>query len=401
MKHGWKQYTLSEVCSRIYSGGTPSTRHPEYWNGNIKWLSSGETSQRFIYDTERTITQEGVDNSSTKLAKKGCTVVATAGQGHTRGQASYLMTDTFINQSVIACEANQNYISPLYLYYNLDSRYEEFRLLSDGTSTRGGLSGWILKRMNIELPPLDVQQKIVNVLKLIDDKIELNTAINGNLEEQARALFKSWFIDFEPFGGIMPDDWQMGTLDQIAVIKTDSWAPKKNANMVVEHYSIPAFDAQHYPVFDSASVIKSNKYLLTKSSVMISKLNPSIKRIWRPLCLSECSVCSTEFIIYEAKNSEHKDFIYSILDSEPFFDYLCSHTTGSTNSRQRATPKNTLDYILSLPPDDIIKSFCKVLTPIYDRISMNIIESQMLSHIRDTLLPRLMSGELDVSELDI
>ncbi len=181
MKSEWKKYTLDEVCLRIYSGGTPSTRHQEYWNGNLKWLSSGETSQRFIYDTERTITQEGVNNSSTKLAKKGCTVVATAGQGYTRGQASFLMIDTYMNQSVIACEPDTSLILPLYLYYNLGNRYEEFRLLSDGTSTRGGLSGWILKRMDIKIPSLEEQQKIVGILEGIDRKIEINSKINENL----------------------------------------------------------------------------------------------------------------------------------------------------------------------------------------------------------------------------
>ena len=181
MKCNWKKYTLNDICSRIYSGGTPSTRHPEYWNGGLNWLSSGETSQRFIYDTERTISKEGVDNSSTKLAKKGCTVVATAGQGYTRGQASFLMIDTYMNQSVIACEGNTEIILPLYLYYNLDNRYDEFRLLSDGTSTRGGLSGWILKRMEIELPPLEEQKKVVNILECIDRKIEINNKINENL----------------------------------------------------------------------------------------------------------------------------------------------------------------------------------------------------------------------------
>lgn len=186
MRSNWKKYVLDEVCSRIYSGGTPSTRHPEYWNGDLKWLSSGETSQRFIYDTERTITQEGVNNSSTKLAKKGCTVVATAGQGYTRGQTSFLMTDTYMNQSVIVCEANQDYVLPLYLYYNLDSRYEEFRLLSDGTSTRGSLSGWILKKMDIELPPLNEQQKIISILKGLDRKIEINNKINANLAAKHR-----------------------------------------------------------------------------------------------------------------------------------------------------------------------------------------------------------------------
>ena len=178
---GWKTYTLEQACERIYSGGTPSTKHSEYWNGDLKWLSSGETSQRFIYDTERKITQEGVENSSTKCAYEGSTVIATAGQGYTRGQASFLMTDTYMNQSVIACKANEQVVLPLYLYYNLDNRYEEFRLLSDGTSTRGGLSGWILKRMNINLPPLDVQEEIVSILYSIDQKIEENERINKNL----------------------------------------------------------------------------------------------------------------------------------------------------------------------------------------------------------------------------
>ncbi len=181
MKSDWGKYTLEDVCLSIYSGGTPSTKHPEYWNGDIRWLSSGETSQRFIYDTERKITNEGIKNSTTKLAKKGCTVIATAGQGYTRGQASFLMVDTYMNQSIIACEADTKYVLPMYLYYNLDSRYEEFRLLSDGTSTRGGLSGWILKRMEINLPPINIQEKIVEILEGIDRKIETNTRVNDNL----------------------------------------------------------------------------------------------------------------------------------------------------------------------------------------------------------------------------
>ena len=177
----WKTYTLEQVCEKIYSGGTPSTKHNEYWDGDLKWLSSGETSQRFIYDTKRKITQEGVNNSSTKLALKGSTVIATAGQGYTRGQASFLMTDTYMNQSIMACKANEQIILPLYLYYNLDNRYNEFRLLSDGTSTRGGLSGRIIKMMHIDLPPLSVQTRIIDLLYPIDKKIEENERINKNL----------------------------------------------------------------------------------------------------------------------------------------------------------------------------------------------------------------------------
>lgn len=397
----WRTLTLDEVCKRIFSGGTPSTKHPEYWDGDICWLSSGETSQRFIYDTERKITQVGVAHSSTKKAQKGSVVIATAGQGYTRGQVSFLMTDTYMNQSVIACQANVDCVLPLYLYYNLDNRYEELRQLSDGTSTRGGLSGWILKRMNIDLPPLGVQAKIVSVLEVLDRRIEENDRINNNLEQQARSIFQSWFIDYEPFGCSAPQEWKQSTLGQIATMKTDSWSPVKNLDMEVEHYSIPAFDEQHYPSFEIASGIKSNKYILSPDSVMISKLNPDTKRIWRPMCLSSHPVCSTEFIVYEAKKKIQRDYIYSIIDSVPFLHHLCSHTTGSTNSRQRATPKATLEFPILLPPDSVIEAFCGIVTPMYDMIASNIIENQSLAKTRDSLLPKLMSGEIDVSNLDI
>lgn len=184
-------------------------------------------------------------------------------------------------------------------------------------------------------------------------------------------------------------------------MKTDSWSPAKNPDVVVEHYSIPAYDEQHYPVFEIASDIKSNKYLLTSDSVMISKLNPDIKRIWRPMCLSGHPVCSTEFIVYEAKKKGQRDYIYSLIDSIPFFNHLCSHTTGSTNSRQRATPKSTLDFALCLPPDSVIENFCQIVTPMYDLIASNVVENQSLTKARNNLLPRLMSGELDVSDLDL
>lgn len=199
----------------------------------------------------------------------------------------------------------------------------------------------------------------------------------------------------------MPSDWQTSTLGQIAIMRTESWSPAKNPDVVVEHYSIPAYDEQQYPVFEIASSIKSNKYLLTSDSVMISKLNPDTKRIWRPMCLSGHPVCSTEFIVYEAKKKGLRDYIYSLIDSVPFFNHLCSHTTGSTNSRQRATPKSTLDFALCLPSDSVIEDFCRIVTPMYDLIASNIVENQSLAKTRDSLLPRLMSGELDVSDIDL
>lgn len=270
-----------------------------------------------------------------------------------------------------------------------------------GSSGRQRVQTDVVQGLKVRVPDLEGQRAIAGILKTLDDKIAANRRVNDNLTEQARAVFQAWFIDYEPFGGAAPSDWYPSTLGQIAEMKTDSWSPAKNPNVVVEHYSIPAFDEQHYPVFEISSGIKSNKYILNSNSVMISKLNPDTKRIWRPMCLSAYPVCSTEFIVYEAKKQEQRDYIYSILDSVPFLNHLCSHTTGSTNSRQRATPKSTLDFTLCLPPDSVIEDFCQIVTPMYDLIASNIVENQSLAKARDSLLPRLMSGELDVSGLDL
>ena len=293
-------------------------------------------------------------------------------------------------------------VSKRFLYYVLsdDTFFDYSMATSKGTKMPRGDKAAIMK---YEVPDFtyEEQEKIAGVLEALDRKIQLNTEINENLTEQARAIFQAWFIDYEPFGGAAPLDWHPSTLGQIAEIKTDSWSPTKNPDVVVEHYSIPAFDEQHYPVFEIASGIKSNKYILSSNSVMISKLNPDTKRIWRPMCLSEHPICSTEFIVYEAKKQEQKDYIYSILDSVPFLNHLCSHTTGSTNSRQRATPKSTLDFTLCLPPDSVIEDFCHIVTPMYDLIASNIVENQSLAKARDSLLPRLMSGEIDVSAVQL
>ena len=270
-----------------------------------------------------------------------------------------------------------------------------------GSSGRQRVQTDVLANLEIKLPTYEIQRRIGSILRDYDDKIAMNNAINRNLSEQAQAIYESWFISFEKFGGVAPIDWREGVLGDIAEIKTTTFKPDKEPDVIVEHYSIPALDEKHFPVFELAEGIKSNKYLLNKNSVMISKLNPDTKRIWRPLCLSNKPVCSTEFIVFEAKNKKNKDFIFSILDSDKFSNHLCSHVTGSTGSRQRAVPKATLDFKVLIPPLEVIEQFCSMVTPIYDLIGVNEIENQRLSVLRDSLLPKLMSGELDISDFDI
>ena len=289
-----------------------------------------------------------------------------------------------------------------FLYYVLadDAFFDYSTATSKGTKMPRGDKTAI---MQYEVPHFDlpIQKKIAGILADIDNKISLNNNINKNLEQQAQAIFKSWFVDFEPFNGEMPHNWIVSRLGDIASIKTNSFSPVKNPDAQLEHYSIPAYDEQNYPVFESAAGVKSNKYILSKNSVMISKLNPDTKRVWRPMCLSELAVSSTEFIIFEAFNPAYRDFVFSIIDSAAFSDWMCAHTTGSTNSRQRTAPSATLEFQVALPDEKAIIDFCAIVTPMYNTIASNICENQKLAQLRDSILPKLMFGELDVSDIDL
>ena len=293
-------------------------------------------------------------------------------------------------------------VNKRFLYYVLadDAFFDYAMVTSKGTKMPRGDKVAI---MQYEVPifSYEEQKKIAGILEVIDRKIKLNMEINKNLEQQAQAIFKSWFVDFEPFNGKMPHDWIVSRLGDIASIKTNSFSPAKNPDAQLEHYSIPAYDEQKYPVFESAAGVKSNKYILSKNSVMISKLNPDTKRVWRPMCLSELAVSSTEFIIFEAFNPAYRDFVFSIIDSADFSDWMCTHTTGSTNSRQRTAPSATLEFQVALPDEKAITDFCAIVTPMYDTIASNICENQKLAQLRDSILPKLMSGELDVSNIDL
>ena len=151
---GWVETTLGEVVDRIFSGGTPNTRKSEYWGGEYNWLSSGETGSNYIRKTVKTITKIGAKNSSTRLSLKGDIVIATAGQGNTRGQVSYMCIDSYINQSIIAVRGNKNLLHNKWLYFNLSNRYKELRFISESNSIRGSLTTKMLNSLiKLILPP--------------------------------------------------------------------------------------------------------------------------------------------------------------------------------------------------------------------------------------------------------
>ncbi len=170
---------------------------------------------------------------------------------------------------------------------------------------------------------------------------------------QTQALYKAWFVDFEPFGGVMPSVLETFQIWGYYFNQNKQLFRWRKSGCNVRAYSIPAYDEQKYPVFESAADVKSNKYILTSNSVMISKLNPDTKRVWRPMCVTDFAVSSTEFIIFEANIPAFKDFVFSIIDSAAFSDWMCSHPRlimrqrhpNTLNSSDASSNRTTLIFV--------------------------------------------------------
>jgi len=310
--------------------------------------------------------------------------------------------DYIASTKLMVIRAKKDVVSPKYLYYFLknSSTVAELQLLAE---TRSGTFPQItfseVANLTIPVPSLAVQEVIVQTMQCLEDKITCNEQINDNLEQQAQAIYHERFETVSP--NDLPSEWRIVTLGEVATISNKSFNPLKEPEILLEHYSIPAFDEARFPVFELSTSIKSNKFIIDASCFMISKLNPTTKRVWKPYCLTGNAVCSTEFIVYKAKDKTITDFLYSVIDSNSFSDFMCSHVTGSTGSRQRTTPSDTLSYELILPSEDELAEFQSLVSPMYAQMRINAIENDKLKRLRDSLLPKLMSGEIDVSSVHL
>lgn len=311
---------------------------------------------------------------------------------------------------------NHDALDLRYLFYYLQLSLNLMQNYSQGTATKF-LTMKILCDLDVALPPVGIQKKISKALSDIDNKIKNNQRMNEILEAVGGAVFKHWFVDFDfpnqegkPYkssGGKMvesdlgpiPIDWEAIELKEIADIANKAINPQEFSSRLFYHYSIPAYDEKESPVLNKGAEIKSIKYLIDNESVLLSKLNPEIPRIWLPFMkmTDGKAICSTEFIVYKPKKDIDRVFIHCLIKTERFSDFFLSLVTGSTGSRQRVPPKDTLIYKLALPKDRrIINHLCDIIGPLYKKRGLNITQQGTLSETRDSLLPKLMSGKIRV-----
>ena len=402
MTSEWNHSTINDVCVLVTDGSHSS---PKSVNDGKYMVSVKDfTDYGFDFASCRMISNDDYET----LKRNGCVpqiddiLIGKDGARFFEDIIIYRQREKpALLSSIAILRCDKSKILPDFLYYVL--RTPSFRQdVKDNYGSGSAIPRIILKdfkRMMVSYPSLEKQQAIISVLTAIDSKIQANTEINDNLEQQAQAIYHERFETVSP--NDLPSDWRIVTLGEVATISNKSFNPLKEPEILLEHYSIPAFDEARFPVFELSTSIKSNKFIIDASCFMISKLNPTTKRVWKPYCLTGNAVCSTEFIVYKAKDKTITDFLYSVIDSNSFSDFMCSHVTGSTGSRQRTTPSDTLSYELILPSGDELAEFQSLVSPMYAQIRINAIENDRLKRLRDSLLPKLMSGEIDVFTIQL
>lgn len=412
-KH-WKVVKIEEI-GKVVGGGTPSTKVPEYFGGDIAWITPKDLSgynSRYISKGERNITEIGLKNSSAKLMPKNTVLLSSRAP---IGYVAIAENEISTNQGFKSVICNEEKINPEYLYYVLKVSKKRLESIASGTTFKE-VSGKKVKEFKIPLPPLNEQNNIISVLSNLDKKIELNNSIISNLEELAQILFKRWFVDFEfpneegkPYKssggkmveselGMIPEGWEVRELNDIVQHSKKTFNPKREKQVEVAHFSLPAYDSQQYPIIEDSKTIKSNKYYIDDNSVMFSRMNPKTPRTWLPNIQNEyINVCSSEYVVLDTSLYSNKGYIYSLIRNDDFNNYLINNATGSTNSRQRVRPVISLQYTFPFNKN-VMRKFELKIEAFYKEIINLREEIYTLTNLRDTLLPKLLSGEIELSD---
>ena len=392
----WKEYELSELIDEISMGPFGSNIKVECFtdsgipvlNGsNLVGLKLNE--DKFNYVTEEKAASLGKAN-----AYRNDIVITHRG---TLGQIVYIPQNSkfdhyVISQSQFRVRCNQK-VLPEYLVYYFHTRIGQHQLLSNASQV--GVPALArptttFQKLRVVLPPLPTQQKIAAILSSLDDKIELNNKINTNLEQQAQALFKNWFVDFEPFGGKMPEGWKVGKLSDIADYLNGLAMQKFRPLEDEEGLPVLKIKELRQGCYDESSELCSpskvkSEYIIHDGDVIFSWSGSLLVDIW-------CGgICGLNQHLFKVTSQTYEKWFYYLWTKHHLdrFIFLAADKATTMGHIKR----EELDKAEIIIPDDkTYQQLTSVIKPIIDEIINNRIENRKLSQIRDELLPKLMNN---------
>lgn len=302
----------------------------------------------------------------------------------------------FGSTEFLVFRAKKGFSDPNFIYYLIISELVRIPAIKSmvGSSGRQRVQTSVLENLEIDLPDLETQKKIAKVLSALDDKIELNNQINKNLEEQAQALYNSWFVDFEPFGGVVPADWAQADIYSLAeVIYGAPFASKyfNNTGDGIPIIRIRDLEEQKFITYTTEK--HSKGYLLQKGDIVVGMDGEFRPYIWG----NSQAWLNQRVCVFKNKRPNGKAFLYYTI--KPLL--LAVEQTQVATTVIHIGKKDFDLFKVTLPANEILDKFDNITTPIIDQIVQNTFENKILCDIRETLLPKLMSGEIDVDNVEI
>ena len=404
-RENWNHLSINE-CADVIGGGTPSTKNPDYWDGNIPWISPKDLSNnkdKYISNGERFITELGLEKSSAKLLPVNSLLFSS------RAPIGYLA----INTKPVA--TNQGFKSLIlkdefdveFFYYLFKQKTEFINSFASG-STFQEVSGSVVKNLSFLIPPKQEQEKISNILSKLDKKIELNQKMNKTLEEIAKTLFKSWFIDFDPvrakaegrptglskeISDLFPDSFENSELGEIPrgwkAGNLGTFIEPKRGKVITKSKTkpgeVPVVAGGTKPPYYHSESNALAPIVTISASGTAGYVNIYYEDIWA----SDCSYI----------NKEVTDFVFfahSFLSINQERIYDLRH--GAV--QQHVYPKDLIELEMVTPPTSIIEDYENKVSTFHERIKCNLEEIKTLQSLRDLLLPKLISGELKITDAE-
>lgn len=408
--HHWDTKKLNETgnFSRGKSRHRPRDDKRLFDNGKYPLIQTGEVKSANLYIEHHDSMYGEFGLAQSKLWDAGTLCITIAANIAETGILAYPMC---FPDSVVGFNAFPDKSSELFMHYVFTYIKKSIQ-----GSVRGSIQDNInidyLSQLDFKIPKKDYQDKIVDILSSIDRKISINNKIKNELESIAKIIYDYWFTQFDfpdkngnPYktsGGKMkwnselgkeiPEDWEVKPISGVSYLNTCSINPLNSPDQTFRYYNIPDFDAIGTYVIEEGKNIKSNKYLVDKNDLLISKLNPRFNRV---IYVDDEAICSTEFIPFRLENKQLKNYMYTIAISGNFINYCSVNARGTSNSHKRVDPEVMGDFRVCYNKG-IAERFGEIFDNMIQQIILGIEENQKLIALRDFLLPLLINGQIKI-----
>lgn len=322
--------------------------------------------------------------------------------GATAGKSCIVKVPMTTNQACCNLTINDEVADYEFVYYSLKNDYTTLASLANGGAQQN-LNAQIIKDYVLKMPSLADQRRIASILSSLDRKIELNNKINADLEEMAQAIFKNWFVDFEPFKdgkfvdselGMIPEGWKVGTLKDLLYLRKDSIKAANKGNLpylpidTIPMHCLVATD------FKSNDEAKSSLQTFEQNDIVVGAMRVYFHRV----ILAPCKgITRTTCFVLSVKNENALAYSLMQCNQDEAISFAEKTSKGSTMP-YAVWDGGYGEYKVVIPPSEVMKSFNDLLSNFFSKMNKNAIENSRLSLLRDTLLPRLMSGEQEVQE---